>query len=495
MRLVVVSNRVAVPDCQAAQPGGMTVGIEAALKAHGGLWLGWSGRCSPDDVLPRHRLVRDGVEYVTLDLPEHAFQGYYSGFSNQVLWPLFHGRQDLVEFNASDYLDYLAINERFADALACLLKPDDLVWVHDYHLIPLASALRRRGIRNRIGFFLHTPFAEIEALDALPVAGAIATALCAYDLLGFQTTADRRNWRAFQGSQTSSARIGIAPLTVPPRSATLPIGIDYEAFAQLAAQGQMTDPQLALLFEQLAPSADPIIAVDRLDYSKGIAERFQAFDTFLTMYPAYGEKVALIQVAPPCRGRIAAYCAEMARVNRAYAQLKANHPSNRSVHLLTESVNRASLAVAYRRSRIGLVTPLRDGMNLVAKEYVAAQDPDDPGVLVLSRFAGAAEQIGTGALLVDPRDIRQLADALQQAVAMSRDERILRWQSMIGDIRDNDAAHWASCFIRMLVRSEYPSTAVANELTTGRVLVSHASAKHEATTRFPALRPSARSLL
>ncbi len=490
MRLVVVSNRVAVPGPEAVQPGGMTVGIEGALKAHGGVWLGWSGRCSSDDVLPRHRLVRDGVEYVTLDLPAREFEGYYSGFSNQVLWPLLHDRQDLAEFKPSDYLNYLAINERFADELVRILKPDDLVWVHDYHLIPLVHALRQRGVRNRIGFFLHTPFVDVDALNALPVAGAIGADLCAYDLIGFQTAADRRKWRGFLASHTSSARAGHMPLTVPPRCVTLPIGIETGPFAQLAADGRIDDPQLSAAFAQLAHGATPIIAVDRLDYSKGIAERFQAFDAFLNMYPAYEGQVALIQVAPVGRDEIAAYRAEAVRVKRAYAQLTADHPDHRPAYLVTENVDRASLAAVYRRSRVGFVTPLRDGMNLVAKEYVAAQDPNEPGVLILSQFAGAADELDGGALMVDPRNIPQVAGALQQALTMPRHERIRRWQTMIAIVRANDATHWSSRFIQMLMSTKRNPAGTMRELIADRAITSDIGAMRQNSAVPP---PASRS--
>lgn len=454
MRLVVVSNRVAVPHASAGQPGGMTVGIVGALREHGGLWLGWSGQLVDSAAAQRHHHAEGAVEYVTVDLPTAQFQGYYTGFANQVLWPLFHARTDLIAYRRDDYEAYLAINAVFADELTRVLRSDDIVWIHDYHLIPLAHLLRARGVRNRIGFFLHTPFADPDDLMRLPVGDSIAEFLCAYDLVGFQTAADLRAFRQAIAARPLAGQGGPSRLAVPPRSAVFPISIDAEEFEATAAGARIADPKLTAAFERLGPEVTPIIAVDRLDYSKGIAERFCAFDAFLELYPEHARRISLVQVAPIGRSGIPAYRDEAARVRHAFAALDAMHDWGDvpPAQLLTEGVDRLSLAAAYRCSPVAMVTPLRDGMNLVAKEYVAAQDAGNPGALVLSRFAGAADELGNGAILVDPYDLEDVARALHLALTMPLRERQLRWRRMIDIIRRNDVACWSSRFVEALTR-------------------------------------------
>lgn len=454
MRLVVVSNRAEAPSKANVCAGGMTVGIVGALKEHGGLWLGWSGQLVDGTSVCRRRSVVGKVEYVTLDLPRVDFQGYYAGFANQVLWPLFHDRPDLVTYSRPAYNSYLAINRLFADELARVLRPDDVVWVHDYHLIPLGHLLRERGVPNRIGFFLHTPFAKPDELRQVPVSGNIAEFFCAYDLVGLQTRADVEAFREFLAERPFNNRSGALRYAPVPLSDVFPIGIDTAAFAADAATASIKNPGLSAALCRLGEDVTPIIGVDRLDYSKGLAERFFSFNIFLRLYPQFARRVSLIQVAPVGRSEIPAYRDEAARVNRAYVELLASHAwgDPPPAQLLTGHVDRSSLAAAFRRCPVALVTPLRDGMNLVAKEYVAAQDPGDPGVLVLSRAAGAADEFGGGAIIVDPCDPVDIAKALRLALTMDRPERRRRWAAMISVIRQNDAAHWSSSFIKALVQ-------------------------------------------
>ncbi|MEW5424843.1 trehalose-6-phosphate synthase [Amorphus sp. 3PC139-8] len=466
MRLFVVSNRVAVSTGQSA-PGGMTVGIEGALRAHGGVWVGWSGKASTDGSVSSRCVAHGNVDYVTLDLPPEKFQGYYAGFANQVLWPLCHGRRDLVAYSSGDFESYLHVNGLFADELVRRLGPDDLIWIHDYHLVPLARALRARGVGSRIGFFLHTPFADPDDLFDLPVHGAIAESLEAYDLLGFQTRGDLESFRTFISRSRASRRLGSVHLTSPPRADVFPIGIETAEFESTARAAQIVDTRLSAIFDRLGSGIAAIISADRLDYSKAIPEKFRAFGAFLELHPEYEERVCLVQVAPIGRSEIPAYALEAARTRSAYRDLRAAHQRAELpvAELLTESVDRPSLAAAFRRSRVGLVTPFRDGMNLVAKEYVAAQDADDPGVLVLSSFTGAAEELSGGALLVDPREALSVVRALRQALEMGIEERRARWSKMISVICRNDAAAWAGNFIESLRgRREAPhlrSTSIA----------------------------------
>ena len=448
MRLVVVSNRVS-PGSGGIQAGGLTVGLESALAAHGGIWFGWSGRLVDGETPLCRTRTSEGICRITVDLPRASFNGFYNGFSNQCLWPLFHGRSDLVRYSIADYADYRAINSTFAAELARHLRPEDVIWIHDYHLIPLGQALRELGIGNRIGFFLHIPFPDAAEFQTLPVHWALGRALLAYDMIGFQTGMDRAKYLAYERDEFPSAR--------RPENAVgaFPIGIDTRAFEHLASTASISSEPLKEIFEALSPDVRTIIGVDRLDYSKGLPARLTAYARLLSRSPGLVSTTRLVQVAPEGRQDVPAYRREARQVHHDAARVnrRFGHPGRPAVHLLSEAVSRHDLAAAYRRSRIGLVTPIRDGMNLVAKEYVAAQDPDDPGVLILSRTAGAAEEL-TEALLVDATDTAAVVEALQTALAMPLSERRRRWSAMIGVLRRNDAAAWSRRFIGHLLRVE-----------------------------------------
>jgi trehalose 6-phosphate synthase len=454
MRLVVISNRVCNPAREGASPGGMTVGIAGALTDQGGVWLGWSGDVVERSGPRRHRISVGPVDYVTLDLPATDFAGYYSRFSNQLLWPLAHERPDLAVYDSDSFAAYLRINATFADELVRLLRPEDLIWVHDYHLIPLAHAMRVRGVRNPIGFFLHTPFPQPDGLMALPIHDSLADFLNAFDVIGFQTRSDLRRFRSFVAVQSWSDMRRPMHRAVPPRAEVFPVSIETEEFAALAATSHVAHPKLAAAFGRIGPDAAPIIAIDRLDYSKAVPRHFQFMDALLRLHPHSARSASLIQVAPVGREDIPAYRREAELAGRAYANLKRRHPRRTPpvAQFLTEGVDRASLAAACRRSRVGLVTPWRDGMNLVAKEYVAAQDPANPGVLVLSRFAGAADELAAGALLVDPANSEAVAHAIHRALTMDLQDRRRRWEAMMEVLRENDVARWSSRFLDTLRR-------------------------------------------
>jgi len=448
MRLVVVSNRVS-PRSGGIQPGGLTVGLEAALAAHGGIWFGWSGRLVDGKASPCQTSTAKGICRITIDLPRARFDGFYNGFSNQCLWPLFHGRSDLVRYSISDYADYRSINSLFAAALARHLRPDDVIWIHDYHLIPLGQALRDLGIRNRIGFFLHIPFPGAAEFRTLPVHRALGQSLRAYDLVGFQTCMDRAKYLSYQRDDylpTSHEK---------DMSGVFPIGIATRSFEALASTASISSEPLKGIFQGLPPNVRTIIGVDRLDYTKGLPARFAAYARLLSRSPELASTTRFVQVAPVGRQDVPAYRQEARRVHDAAADINRRFgcPDRHPVHLVSEAVSRHDLAAAYRRSRIGLVTPIRDGMNLVAKEYVAAQDPGDPGVLILSRTAGAAEEL-TDALLVDATDTAAVVAALEKALTMPLTERRRRWSAMISVLRRNDAAMWSKTFLDHLLAVE-----------------------------------------
>lgn len=451
-RLVVVSNRVAMPRERLSRAGGLAVALREALQAQGGLWFGWSGEVSEQAAAePRH--ARQGrVDYAVLDLTPDEHRQFYLEFANATLWPLCHYRLGLINFNRASWEGYLAVNARFADAMVSLLKPDDVIWVHDYHFIPLAAELRRRGVQNRIGFFLHIPFPAPEVLAALPGHERLMRDLCAYDLIGFQTAGDVRALTEYilheaQGSVAADGRISAYGREL--RIGAFPIGIDTESFVRMATAG-VGSTETQRLSESLV-GRDLVIGVDRLDYSKGIPQRFEAFHHLLASRPEHRGKVTFMQIAPISRGEVAQYRrlrneldALTGRINGKFAEFDWV-----PVRYLNRAFARESLAGFYRHARVGFVTPLRDGMNLVAKEYVASQDPENPGVLVLSRFAGAAREM-QGALIVNPYDTEALAEALDRALTMPLDERRSRWEQMMAVLRSNTITHWRETFLSQL---------------------------------------------
>ncbi|MCO6390790.1 alpha,alpha-trehalose-phosphate synthase (UDP-forming) [Aliihoeflea aestuarii] len=451
-RLVVVSNRVA-DLTRSMQSGGLAVGITDALKNRGGLWFGWNGEISQagDDAAPT--VVEAGnVSMATIPLTEADYANYYLGFSNSVLWPLFHYRLDLVDFH-SRFLDgYRLVNRRFAQALLPLLRDDDTIWVHDYHLIPLASELRRLGCRQRIGFFLHVPFPPPEILAAAPGHKWLADSLLAYDLVGFQTQTDVSNLARYAEDHLQMSPPKAGRMTGPAGDLHLdafPIGIDAQAFAQLAASPS-DDVQIDSMRRETL-GRKQIIGVDRLDYSKGLPDRMKAFGRLLELHPDHMKKVTFLQIAPPTRENVNAYAdirSELEHlsgsINGQFADF--NWTPIRYIH---RSVPREILAGLYRVSRAGLVTPLRDGMNLVAKEFVAAQNPDDPGVLILSKFAGAAEEL-VEALIVNPYDIDAMARAIDNALTMPLEERKERHAALFERVSRRDAIAWQQAFLNAL---------------------------------------------
>lgn len=458
-RLVVVSNRVAEPEesGRPAQAGGLAVAIQEALRSRGGIWFGWNGKTVEEDQTAPTIERSGAVTYATVGLTARDLAGYYNGFSNSTLWPLFHYRLDLAGFSGLTYAAYMRVNGLFADRLHPLLSLDDLVWVQDYHLIPLGDRLRTAGARQRMGFFLHTPFPAPEILVALPAHEALVRGLCAYDLVGFQTDCDLRCFVNYIRYETSGTVAELGPgggFRVSAFGRTLvarafPISIETERLAGLAAQSANA-AQAQRLRASLVGRA-LIVGVDRLDYSKGLPQRFEAFHALLETYPANRGHVSFMQVAPPSRSDVAEY-----QAIRKELEGMAGHINGRfaefdwvPIRYLNRSFNRRALAGFYRHARIGLVTPLRDGMNLVAKEYVACQNPEDPGVLVLSRFAGSAKELDA-ALIVNPYDIAATAESLQRALTMPLAERRERFEAMMRVLTVNDITHWRRTYIDTL---------------------------------------------
>ncbi len=464
-RLIVVSNRVNPPseDQGASSTGGLAMALAAALREYRGVWFGWSGNTTPEFTGQISMQRTAGVTVATIDLEEQDVQEYYNGYANTTLWPLFHYRIDLTVYERSFGQGYDRVNRRFAETLRPLIEPDDIVWIHDYHLIPLGRELRRLGVQNRIGFFLHIPWPPRQLVTTLPRHRLLVEALFAYDLIGFHT----HEWLdAFRGYVVNEVDGELRPdgcfhafgRTV--KGGAFPIGIDADEFAAVArSEGALET--FTRMRESLG-GRQMIVGVDRLDYSKGLEERFLAYEQFLADNEALRERVSLLQVAPTSREEVEAYQeirgkldAVAGRINGAYATIDWV-----PIRYVNRSYRRDELAGVYRAAAAALVTPMRDGMNLVAKEYVAAQDETDPGVLILSRFAGAAAQMPE-ALIVNPFSREEMADAIGRALSMALPERKRRWESLMHGVRTDDVTAWRDAFVAALQAIKAPETADA----------------------------------
>jgi trehalose 6-phosphate synthase len=451
-RLVIVSNRVADLENQ-VQSGGLAVALGDALRSIGGIWFGWDGNIVEEGTpIEVKRTVQNDVTVATIPMTDRDYEEYYLGFANKVLWPVCHYRLDLVKFEQAYLEGYRRVNKGFASALAPLLRPDDLVWAHDYHLITFGAELRALGARQRLGFFLHIPFPPPELLQAVPAHNWLVEALFQFDVVGFQTTIDLGNFRRFVAEHVGGKVFDDGRMTAYGRTIiarAFPIGIDVDDFAAAART-----PEAASQIERLNRRTivrSHIIGVDRLDYTKGLPERFKAFRKLLELHPEHGKTVTLMQIAPPTRIEVEAYANIRTELEGLSGSINGEFGDFdwTPVRYVHRSMPRDTLAALFRGSEVALVTPLRDGMNLVAKEYVAAQNEEDPGVLILSKFAGAAEELGE-ALLVNPYNIDDMANAMQTALRMPIEERKERHAALLRRIKTHDVASWRKNFLDVL---------------------------------------------
>ncbi|MBN8749231.1 Trehalose-6-phosphate synthase [Xylophilus ampelinus] len=452
-RLVVISNRVADPRKPAA--GGLAVAVGESLQQSGGLWFGWSGTIVEDGPTGEgelHKHQAGKVMLATLDLSREDHDAYYLGYSNNVLWPVFHDRLDLANFEAGYIGGYRRVNQLFARKLLPLLRDDDILWVHDYHLIPLAAELRAMGCRQRIGFFLHIPLPPQIIMAAIPQHEWLMRSLFAYDVIGFQANQDVQHFERYVLNEAHGESLGDDMFRAwgnTVRASAFPIGIDVDEFEALTQAKDARDMYTTMKDEYSKRRL--LLGIDRLDYSKGIPQRVRAFRELLAHYPENRRSATLIQIASPTREDVNAY-GDIRReleslcgaINGDYGEL--DWMPVRYIHRM---VARKRVPGLCRAAAVGLVTPLRDGMNLVAKEYVVAQDPEDPGVLVLSRFAGAAEQLKE-ALLVNPYDTHGTAETVQQALQMPLEERRARHRRLLQRIREQDVHWWRKTFLDAL---------------------------------------------
>jgi trehalose 6-phosphate synthase len=452
-RLIIVSNRVAMPKRSGAAAGGLAVGVLAALREQGGMWFGWSGKLTHHSDSHPDVVRKGNIDYATIALNKKDFEHYYNGYSNKVLWPVCHYLLDFVRYETEDFEGYKRVNSLFARKLASLVEPGDLIWVHDYHLIPLAAELRNAGLDNPIGFFLHVPFPSYEAFRAVPGHEFLLRSLIAYDVIGFHTPPDLKAFRTCFDEPVVDARFiddhtiesGAGRIT----AGVFPIGIDVDEIQQLSAESQTMKSVL-----RMARSLDDrqlIIGVDRLDYSKGLQQRMLSYERLLERYPNAQRNVTLMQIAPPTRTGVRAYDEIRSELEQTSGRINGRFAESdwMPIRYLNKGVDRKPLMGFFRNADVGLVTPVRDGMNLVAKEFMAAQDPDDPGMVVLSSLTGAACEL-TDAIIVNPYDRDDVADGIATALSMSRDERQARHASMLEVLRKNDITSWRRRFVDAL---------------------------------------------
>jgi trehalose 6-phosphate synthase len=457
VNLVVISNRVARGKANEPMTGGLAAALLPVVEKSGAIWVGSSGR------------VREGAQkepfaeiealgagaLAMLDLPAAHYGGYYEGFANSALWPALHSRTDLICASQEDYYSYREVNAFMARALLRFQKPESAFWIQDYHFLALAAELRDLGVTQPIGFFLHTPWPARAVIGGVPHHRELIEAMLACDLIGFQTQDDCENFLGYLSADLGlqvengvvTSRYGKSHLKV------FPIGIDPEKFAEQATKA-ISHPDVSRLRRSLN-GEKLAIGVDRLDYSKGLINRINAFDRMWTFRPTLRRTVSLLQIATPSRGAIEAYGNLQNEIARLVGDVNGRHGEVdwTPIRYLNKGFSQTVLAGLYRTAQVGVVTPLQDGMNLVAKEYVAAQNPADPGVLVLSKFAGAANELDT-ALLVNPNDIDGMAGVIATALSMPLTERRLRWEAMMVKLRAGTIQHWFTDFVEALQETQ-----------------------------------------
>jgi trehalose 6-phosphate synthase/phosphatase len=462
-RLIVVSNRLPFAldstgeDLWTVTPaaGGLVSAVEPVLRDRGGIWIGWPGIAGEIPKKPLAEATRDaGYEVVPVALSETERDEFYYGYSNEVIWPLFHDLQNFCNFEPAYWQTYKQVNERYAEAIAHCSQPNDFIWVHDYHLMYVAQALRERSLRAALTFFLHIPFPPYDIFSKLPQQQRLLRALLQFDLLGFQTRRDLRNFLGCVRRVMSDAKV------VPRRELQLvrfekreirvghfPIGIDFDAFENGAMSEAVAQRSQGL--RAAFPDCQLILGVDRLDYSKGIPERLRAYRDALERHAELRGRVVLIQVVVPSRVEIPRYHEFKDRIDRLVGDINGRFSTSNwlPVQYHFRCLDRDDLLAHYRACDIAFVTPLKDGMNLVAKEYCACRIDND-GVLILSHFAGAAEQLKPGAVLVNPYDVEEMADAVLKAFRMSEAERSARMKRMKRVVRDENVFWWVDSFLR-----------------------------------------------
>lgn len=449
-RLIAVSNRTAFdPNARA---GGLAVALWDSLVETKGTWVGWSGKLRDYAGSKVENVSDGGVEFILSDITKAQYESFYLGYSNSVLWPLLHNRLDLAVLDNNHFKTYVEINQKFAGIIAPKTTQDDFIWVHDYHFFMLAQELRAAQITSKIGFFLHIPFPAPEIFRALPEHDIIGRALCDYDVIGLQTENDVRNFKRFLSEDFGGESVNGSQVKVEGRIITIrhcPIGMNAPEFAQIAKSD--VAKEAAFKLNRFLGQRQLIIGVDRMDYSKGLPQRFEAVGRLFDSFPETHGAVSFTQIAPPSRAIVDEYAQLRETLDQLSGRINGDYGDLDwiPIRYLARSYSREEISGLYRLADICLVTPLQDGMNLVAKEFVAAQDPDDPGVLILSQFAGAAEQM-KNAIIVNPHATDDVAAAIKQALDMPLAERQQRWKKLYKNVCDEDINWWRKKFFAPL---------------------------------------------
>jgi trehalose 6-phosphate synthase/phosphatase len=468
-RLVIVSNRLPVTLQKHASgyhreisSGGLVTALRPIVQQHRGCWIGWTGT---EHDFELHSVFRcaaeaDGFRMVPVFLSERDQRDFYRGFCNEILWPLFHDLQSRCNFDPAYWRRYVEVNSRFSDVIRSTARPGDVVWVHDYHLMLQGSLLSAHLDRDRLLYFHHIPFPPVDVFEKLPWRLEVLRSLLSFRAVGFQSTRDRRNFvgciRRFiphMQIKKHHNHLAICHSGGETLVGAFPIGIDFDEFAEMAERPEITANAQQIRSDLQTPHL--ILGVDRLDYTKGIPERLKAFRTLLGRYPGLHGSISLVQVVVPSREDIPNYQKLKQQVELLVSEINGafGGPGWMPVHYLHRHLSREELVAYYRAADIALVTPLKDGMNLVAKEFCASRVKED-GVLILSEFAGAACQLRTGALLVNPYDTEQSASALYQALDMSASEVRRRMRRMRRTVRHNSVDRWCDQFMGILTPLE-----------------------------------------
>ncbi|HEX7020948.1 MAG TPA: trehalose-6-phosphate synthase [Gemmatimonadaceae bacterium] len=468
-RLLVVSNRLPITFVSdGSKPvvrrssGGLATGLSGPHERSGGLWIGWPGDTHglPAAASAEIRRQLDDLQLVPVEITRDEQRVFYEDISNAVLWPICHDRLDQLPLRVEGWEVYERVNQRFADAVVANYRPGDLIWVHDYQLLRLPALLRARLPHARIGFFLHVPFPNPEIFFTLSARGWLVEGMMGANVIGFHT----RRWR---GHFTAALRRlfhvemdADGTVSWSGRRVALdvhPMGVDAEALSRRASEPAV----VAKGDEFRAGISRLLVGIDRLDYSKGIPRRLLAFEQLLRRHPEWRERVRLVQVAVPSRGGVSAYRKARAEVDGLVGRINGDlsTPTWTPIRYLYRSVPQLTLLGLYRAADVMVVTPVRDGMNLVCKEFVASRTDDD-GVLVLSEFAGAADEL-TEALIVNPYDVDGVADELHAALTMPEDERRRRMRALRRQTSEHDVHRWSERFVAMLREHETPAGAAA----------------------------------
>jgi trehalose 6-phosphate synthase/phosphatase len=468
-RLVVVSNRLPIVLTRSAEDewqiqhgsGGLVTALAPVLKNRGGIWIGWPGNFEETSVNIENLLEKEekniGFKLKAVTLTSGEKENYYKGFSNEIIWPLFHDFLAHCNFDPKYWDSYLQVNGKFAQVILDDIVESDFIWVHDYHLMGLASKLKEKAIQNNIGFFLHIPFPPPDIFIRLPWRFQILHFLLEYDIIGFQTLRDRTNFlqcvRFLIGNIQTKGKGRVISLNIEGREVRVgafPIGIDYNEFSNLAKSEAVSDA--AWYLHENLPDLKIVFGIDRLDYSKGIPERLKAFRNALHRYPELRGKITLVQIVIPSRRGIKKYESLKLDIERLIGQINGEFSLSGwvPIHYMFRSLNKLDLLAHYRCAEIALITPLKDGMNLIAKEYCAS-NIEQNGVLILSEFAGVATQFQKNVLLVNPHDIEGMADALYQAFVMDEQTRISNMKKLRQKVRRYNIFWWVDSFLQAAI--------------------------------------------